>query len=54
MRGKASISYKQDRANSNKVRELSKRKAPAWGFLRLRKHPLSSTILRKKDKEQII
>lgn len=44
--GEAASSYATARIDEGRLRELSAMTPPAWGFIRLRAHPASSTAIR--------
>jgi nicotinate-nucleotide adenylyltransferase len=49
LRSKASISYSKYRVTGKNLSKLAFQTSPVWGYLRLRKHPLSSTEIRKNE-----
>lgn len=47
--GKMAISYKKHRITGRNIHVLGRYLPPAWGVMRIRKHPLSSTLIRQQQ-----
>lgn len=48
--GKMASVYKQYRVQGRELYSISNYKPPAWGYIRMRKHPLSASFLRNQSR----